>query len=587
MKIPEQIIEQINNRVSIIDIAGAYVKLEKNGTRYRACCPFHQEKTPSFYLTPEKNLYYCFGCQKGGTVFNFLMDIENVPFPEAIEILAEKAGIDLSDYKNIKPGLSDGLKELNNKIAAAFHFVLNEKKESAHVKAYLQKRGFSQEISDLFSLGYSPDDRYWLHRFLKKKNYSNDFLEKSGLFSKRYPEISLFSGRLIFPIHSARGDIIAFGGRALGDANPKYMNSPETDIYKKRENLYGFYAAKKYIKETGHFFIVEGYMDVLAMFQAGLKNTVAPLGTAFTENQARILKRYADKAILLFDGDKAGKNATKKSISTCEKAELVSEVIEFGTSSDPADILEKEGAEALQKKVKYPINSFKYLVKNAQIDINISSPEGKLSFLTELFPYIESISTETKRELYLRELSGIINVDYISVLRDYEGYQKGGIRKFPAAKQAEKKSSYKPRMSFDLILMLSVAVNFEYFAKVRNSIFLDDLEDEKSRELFIIFEDCFRNEVFTIDSLLNCIEEPGLKTLILEKIASDEFKNNQEEVIIDTVKQIKIRSLKNKKKEIEKLLSSKDFSVNSEKELQEESIFLDGELLKLKVRNNG
>lgn len=588
MKIPEHVIDQINSRVSIVDIASQYVRLEKSGARFRACCPFHQEKTPSFYLTPEKNLFYCFGCHKGGTLFSFLMDLENITFLDAARILAEKAGISLDDYEGPPQNSQvSGLKELYSKIAEAFHFILTEKPEGISARRYLEQRGLSAETITQFKIGYAPSERQWLFNFLQKKKYSPEFLKKSGLFSSRYPEISLFSGRVIFPIQSGRGEVIAFGGRTLEkDNSVKYINSPETEIYRKRDNLYGFSLARERIAKTRSFYLVEGYMDVLAMHQDGVTNTVAPLGTAFTEAQARILSRYADRAILVFDGDTAGQNATKKGIFTCEKTGLITEVVEFESGSDPADVLQKQGPGALQKKAKLTINSFKYLVNNAQIDNNTNSPEGKLSILTALFPYIDCISSETKKEVYLRELSNIINIDFLSVLRDYTAYRNEGKRDFSvhirSTKEIGKQSG---TINSELSLLIAVAANFKYFEVVRNLLSIDDFEDERSRELYVIFEDCYRNDVSTIDSVLQSIENPELRSVILSKISTDEFRHNQEEYIKDAVTYIRLASLKKQKARVEEMLRLQDFSRHSERELQEESMFLLGEIKKLKVRD--
>ena len=586
MKIPEQVIDKINNRISIIDIASKYISLEKSGSRYRACCPFHQEKTPSFYLTPEKNLYYCFGCHKGGTVFNFLMDIENLSFPEAVKILAEKAGVEISGYDPGESSETDALKELYKRLADTFCFFLKEKKEGRKGLAYLEKRGIINSTIEEFKLGFAPADRNWLHKFLAQKKYSSDFLKRSGLFSQRYPKICLFSDRIIFPILSARGEVIAFGGRAFADSMPKYLNSPELPFFKKRENLYGFFQARQYIRQTGTFYLVEGYMDVLAMHQAGIKNAVAPLGTAFTEDQAKTLKRFADNAALMFDGDKAGRNAAKKSIYICEHFNIKSSVAEFNEGEDPAEILQKKGPLAI--KEKKIINSFKYLVKNAQIDNNTSSPEGKLSILTDLFSYIDSIPTETRKEVYLRELSELIGVEFNSILGDYEKHKKGGISGYKSKQRtAPSEDNSLKRVSIDLFLMISLAANFNFFDIVRNNITIEDLEEKYSKELYIIFEDCFRNGVFTIDSLLQNITNPSLKSLVLEKIASEEFNSNQEELINDTIVQIKMRSLNKKKNSFETMLRSKDYSSHSETELLEDLMYINGELLKLKVRNHG
>jgi DNA primase len=382
-------IEEVNNRLDAVAVVEDYVHLEKRSGRYWGRCPFHaggQEKTPSFTVDPEKKMYYCFGCSKGGSIISFIMEMEKISYPEAIKTLASRMGIELVyewDGRKIEEaeaelGRKEQLFELYRRTSVTFHHFLTKKPEGRPVFDYIISRGVSEEMIERFRLGYAPADRNWLYGFLLGKGYSGDFLDNSGLFSSRYKGMPLFSNRLMFPIADRQGRTVAFGGRALpgavqtdGREPPKYINSPELETYKKGQTLFAFDLALPEIRKTGEVYIVEGYMDLIALHQAGITNTVAPLGTSFTGEQAKLLRRWAEKAILVFDSDAAGQNAAVKGILICRKNGLScaltvpgrgieeadpeknqGEGKKIAESKDPADILKNFGLEALQKNMK-------------------------------------------------------------------------------------------------------------------------------------------------------------------------------------------------------------------------------------------
>jgi DNA primase len=321
-RISESTIREVNERMDALAIVGDYVRLENRGGRFWGLCPFHQEKTASFTVDPDKKFYHCFGCGEGGSVVNFVMNIDKLSYPEAIELIARKSGVeivyDAADGESIaeerKHG--DALKDLYERVAKSYHYILTTKPLGGTARAYLAGRGVSEAMIERFNLGYAPPDRRWLFDFLTKKGYSEKFLAESGLFGKKNTSSSFFSNRLMFPIHNREGKTVAFGGRILADEGPKYLNSSESAIFKKRDNLFALDFALPEIRRTKEVFLVEGYMDVIAMHEAGMTNTVAPLGTAFTEDQAKLLHRYADRALLFFDTDDAGQKAIEKGIMT-------------------------------------------------------------------------------------------------------------------------------------------------------------------------------------------------------------------------------------------------------------------------------
>ena len=578
--------DEINSKLSIVDVVGQYLTLKRAGNRYTGLCPFHNEKTPSFSVTPDSNLFYCFGCHKGGTIFDFIMEIENMDFPQALRFLAEKAGVELDDdYKGNSPDRKkrDALKEMYQRVSGSFEYILNNKDEGKTGLKYLKDRGLTDEIIKDFGIGWAPEDRGWLLRFLRTKGYSDAFLNESGMFSSRGLGYPLFSGRIMFPLKNVNGEVIAFSGRTLKDFGPKYINSPETPIFYKKRNLYGLSNSVKAIRQAGYFILCEGQMDVIAYHQAGIKNAVAPLGTAYTPDQAAMLKRYSDQAVLSFDGDNAGQKAIQKAILINEKNEIRSKVAVFGEKEDPADLLLNKGKKALQKVLKSTINSFDYILDNAINVSNIGSPEGKESVIRLMEEYLNSLSSEVRREGCVKEIAERLGVDDKSVNNDL----KKGFRS-PENNQTvdNNKRAIKNRMSSELFLMIAVVVNREEFSWVRGKIDIDDLSDERARKVYIALEESYRNEETGIDSVLNRLADEEITSLIAEKITSEEYSINSDELIRDSVKKIKKNSLLRKREEIVRKLKNVSRQSNdgfNENDLLSEKIFIDQEIEKLRL----
>ena len=593
MRIPDHVISEVADRLDMIEVVSEYVHLQKKGGRYWGLCPFHQEKTPSFTVSPDKGVYYCFGCHKGGSIYTFIMESEKISFTEAVRFLAEKAGVDLSfldrqSQRQSDTSQRDAYLELYQRVAGSFHHILLNHKMAAQARAYLMSRGVSQDTLKIFQIGYVLPERDWLFTFLREKNYSEVFLQKSGLFSHQSGVLNpLFRDRIIFPIRNSRGEVLAFGGRALREdrGGPKYLNSPETPFFRKGENLFGPPDVFKKVRNSGEFIMVEGYMDVLALSQAQalseqLDNCVAPLGTSLTAGQVRLLKRYAQRGVLLFDGDEAGIQATLKAAELCELQGISVNAVDLPEGQDPAEIIEKEGVETLIKKLKCPITSFQFLLNKALLKYDIQTPDGKEGIFRFLNSYLASIDSQVKRDGYFRILAEKLGVDFESVRNDFlKGVNRA--QRFKAGEQEE------IRISSDLFLLLAISVNRDFFSELRNTVTADDIEDSRARELYIALEECFRNEENSLEALLEHIEDPGLKELLLRKISSEEFTINQDRLIQDGVKRIKQRSLENKRNRVASLITKKANSQPAElKELLAEKIFLDEELQKLKVMPN-
>ena len=578
--------DEINNKLSIVDVVGKYLTLKRTGNRYTGLCPFHNEKTPSFSVTPDSNLFYCFGCHKGGTIFDFIMEIENMDFPEALKYLADKAGVQLEDKYNGNSSdrkKRDALKELYKRVSGSFEYILYNKKESEEALSYLVKRGLTEEIIKDFNIGWAPEDRSWLLNFLRSKGYSDGFLEESGLFSKRGLGYPLFSGRIMFPLKNVNGDVIAFSGRTLKDFGPKYINSPETELFHKKRNLYGLSNAVKAIRQSGYYILCEGQMDVIAYHQAEIKNAVAPLGTAYTPEQASLLKRYADKAVISFDGDTAGQKAAKKAVLINERHDIKSKVAIFNEKDDPADLLLNKGKKALQKVLKSTINSFDYILENAINLSDIERPEGKEAVIHMMEDYLGSISSEVRREGCVKEIAERLGVDDTSVEKDLKKGQRHFENNHP---ESNEKKAVRNKLTSELFLMIAVVVNGDEFSWVRGKIDIDDLNDERARKVYIALEESYRNEETGINSVLNRLADEEITSLIAEKITSEEYSINSDELIRDSVKKIKKNSLLKKREEIvRKLKNISRFSSDgvNEIDLLSEKIFIDQEIEKLRL----
>ena len=587
MRIPETKINEISEKLSIYDVVSDYVTLTPKGGRYWGLCPFHTEKTPSFTVSEDKKMFYCFGCHKGGSMFTFVSEIENITFPESVQRLAEKAGVEL----NI--GEDEGedkryraMMELYNRLKNSMHYILIEKSVAEEARKYLKERKIDENTIRDFSLGYSPDDRYWIYNFLVNKSYSPEFLETTGLFSRKNKKISLFSNRIMFPVINGSGKTVAFSGRQLGSFGGKYINTPETFFYRKREMLFGLYTAITEIKKKKEFVLVEGNFDVLALYQSGIKNVVAPLGTAFTESQGKLLRRYARKCKIFFDKDTAGLNATIKTAAILERLGISNEIIMPEGGDDPADILKKHGPEALNKLLKYPINTFEYIVERAVEIHDINIPEGKKAVFQFVMPYISSMESAITRESYLKRLADALQVRLDAVLDDYSSTVEK--QKSPVIYRKEEKSSDKRKISLsqELYFMISVAAHLSVFVKVRNDLSLEDFDDRNARALFIVIEDLYRRDLLKIDHFLDRIEDEALKELVTEKLLSGEFDVNYDIVIEDGVKSIKRKSLEKKRKIVVDRLNKAELEGNlmDVKQLLSEKMFLDEELNKVKVK---
>ncbi|SHM06161.1 DNA primase [Caldanaerovirga acetigignens] len=412
---PEEIIKEVQDRADIVEIVSNYVSLKKRGENYVGLCPFHSEKTPSFNVSPKKQLFYCFGCGVGGNVFTFLMKKENWTFPEALRWLSERVGIKLPE-EEILGKVSKAFKlkreilEINKMAAEYYHYNLLKTTEAERARHYLSSRGILAETVERFNLGYALPAWDGLINFMRSKGIGEDALLKAGLVipkSSGRGFYDRFRDRIIFPIKDITGSVVGFGGRILDKGEPKYLNSPETPAFNKREHLYGLPMINR---GQSPIILVEGYMDCIMLHQHGFTQAVASLGTSLTEQQAKTLKRYTDEVAIAYDSDAAGQAATLRGVGVLVKEGLRVKVIDLPEGKDPDEFIKARGKEAFEELVKSAQNFIDYRLNSAKKGLDLKSQEGKLKFIKRAVLILAEIEDGVERELYVQKISGELNI---------------------------------------------------------------------------------------------------------------------------------------------------------------------------------
>ena len=424
----QHFIDELKNRADLVRIIEPYAPLKKKGANWMGCCPFHQEKTPSFSVNPSKGFYKCFGCGKGGTAFNFVMEIEGLNFPEAIKRVAEISGIPLPEpiddkkyeqskkRREEKKAVADQVIELNK---YALEFWENQLQDNnAHSKAaqeYLEKREISGEIIKKFHIGFAPDSWDAVMSLLKEKGVDEKLIETCGLVSVNEEKNQIydrFRGRIIFPILNVEGNPIAFGARILGKGEPKYLNSPETPAYIKGEHLYGLFQAKENIRRKKYAILVEGYLDLIALYQFGITNCAASLGTAFTDSQAKLLGRFAKKVVVNYDGDKAGVKAARRAIETLLAEDFEIKVLVLPEGQDPDDFIRAKGFAEYKKQHKTNASTYlQFVLQNLASEKNLSLPKAKAEAVEEVLPLLGVINNVIERRETLKQVLRFFQLD--------------------------------------------------------------------------------------------------------------------------------------------------------------------------------
>ena len=431
MRFSSDLLEEIRNRCDIVDVISEYVHLKPAGKGFKGLCPFHGEKTPSFMVSPEKQLFHCFGCGEGGNVFNFLMKYEKISFFEAVKMLAKKSGVSLpvdEEKENILNRQKERLYKLNNLAANYYRECLFKTNQGKKIINYLKKRGINDTSVEKYRLGYAPPGWDALTNFLKKKGYSYEELIKARIINKSKIEgkyIDYFRDRIIFPILNLSERIIGFGGRVLDDSLPKYINSPETLVYNKGSNLYSLNFAKEDIRKKNYLIIVEGYTDVLITQQYEFNNVAASLGTALTTKQIDLIKRFTDMVLIAYDADSAGNMATLRSLDLLVKAGLEVKVIDLPQGDDPADFLIKKGRIPFQNLIDRSLSLIDYKLKLLYSKYSIKTIEGKVKVVKGILPTLGVIGNEVELRAQIKKISEELKLSEEAILIELKRYKRG------------------------------------------------------------------------------------------------------------------------------------------------------------------
>ena len=488
----DELIEEVRSRNDIVDVISGYVRLTKKGSTYFGLCPFHNEKTGSFSVSPNKQMYYCFGCGAGGNVFTFLMQYENFSFPEAMEALAERAGIELPKQEMSAQAKKEAdkrqiLLEIN-KAAGKYYYMLLRSEHGKQAYEYFKKRELSDATMQKFGLGYSDKYSDDLYRYLRKLGYDDAILKESGLVS--IDEVrgghDKFWNRAMFPIMDVHNKVIGFGGRVMGDGEPKYLNSPETKVFDKSRNLYALNFARQTKKPQ--MLLCEGYMDVIALHQAGFDNAVASLGTAFTSGHASLLKRYTNEVYLTFDSDGAGIKAALRAIPILKEVGLTAKVINMKPYKDPDEFIKALGAEEYQKRIDAAENSFMFEIRILEQKYDMKDPEGKTAFQTEVAKKLLDFTTELERNNYMEAVADKYHMSFEALrnLVNQLGTQGGLVKERTPLKSGlnEKKHKKEDGMKQSQKLLLTWLIEYDnLYDKIKDIITPEDFTEDIFRKV--------------------------------------------------------------------------------------------------------
>ncbi len=405
----DELVEEIRAKNDIVDVVSGYVRLQKKGNNHWGCCPFHNEKTPSFAVNGNKQMYHCFGCGAGGNVYTFIMNYENHTFPEAVKLLADRAGVSIPEPEQSEEAKKRDSKrarmlEVNKAAAKFFYYQLrNQRGEIGQI--YFKKRELTEETMNKFGLGFAGKNGGELIKYLREKGFEDELIKEAGLasYSEKYGLTSQFWNRVMFPIQDSNHRVIGFGGRVLGSGEPKYLNSPETMVFDKRRNLYGLNFART--ARSGNIILCEGYMDVIAMHQAGFTQAVASLGTAFTPEQANLLRRYTENVLIAYDSDGAGTKAALRAIAILREAGLSGKVIDMTPYKDPDEFMKAQGKEAFEERIKNAENSFFFEIRILAKEFNMQDPEEKTKFHKGIAKKLCEFSEDAERDNYLQAVA--------------------------------------------------------------------------------------------------------------------------------------------------------------------------------------
>ena len=552
----EDIVEEVRQKTDIVDLVGQYVHLKKKGSSYFGLCPFHGEKTASFSVSPGKQIFYCFGCGKAGDSIRFLMEYENLSFVEALEELAERANITLPKEEKRDKGEEDlryKILEIN-KQAALFYVKQLRSEKGKQGLAYCAKRKLSGESITHFGLGYAGKERDSLYQYCKSLGFKDQVLQESGLFSfKENGVYDKFFNRLIFPIMDLHNRVIGFGGRVMGDGEPKYLNSPETKLFDKSRNLFALNFSRK--SRANYFILCEGYMDVISLHQWGFSEAVAALGTAFTEQQADLMKRFNSLIYLCFDSDGAGKKACKRAISILREKKLEGKVIRLSPYKDPDEFLKAEGKEAFEKRIEEAKNAFLWEVEEKKTEFDLHDPAGMQKYMESIAELLRtSFSDPVERENYLKAVAReqMLKAENLQHLVDKEEEKTQlsfGLRKNVGRQEKKREEKWNSPLEEEFLSVLMQRNEFVDLAK----IYIEevDFQGDFAKEIYLKLLSGLSAKAI-LDSYQN--EEEKYQKLVKlyhgDLYHMDLEKDEEKKLLSDYIRQLKLQKIEEKIKEV-------------------------------------
>ncbi len=562
----DDIVEEVRSRTDIVDVISQYVKLHKRGSNYVGLCPFHNEKTGSFTVSAGKQMYYCFGCGAGGNVITFLMNYENATFPEVLQELAGRAGVELPVQETSREARQQADKRSRllevQKEAAKYYYALLRSPRGRQAYDYFSKRELSDETMRKFGLGYSDKYSDDLYRYLKSKGYEDGLLRESGLvtFDERHGGHDKFWNRAMFPIMDMRGKVIGFGGRVMGEGEPKYLNSPETPIFDKSRNLYALHLAR--MTKKPQMLLCEGYMDVIALHQAGFDNAVASLGTAFTTGHASLLKRYTKEVYLTFDSDGAGIKAALRAIPILKEVGLTAKVIHMEPYKDPDEFIKGLGAEEFQKRIDTAENSFFFELRILEQNYDMRDPESKTAFHNEVARRLLGFSEELERENYITAVAEHYHISYEQLRKLVNTLGARGYGQTPEPQQRELRSGMnhknKPEnagLQAQKLLLTWLSDRPELYESVKKEIRPEDFSEplycQVAQLLYEQYEHGAPNPAQIISHFSDDEEQRRVAGLFHARLPELTSPQEQEKALQDVIGRIRRESLEMKKEQVD------------------------------------
>lgn len=578
----DELIDEIKNNNDIVDVVSQYVHLKRSGRNYFGLCPFHNEKSPSFAVSPDKQIFHCFGCGVGGNVIHFISKIEGINYRESIELLAERANITLPKLESIGDNKTQELKDKIyqiNKEAAYFYHENLYKPTAKPAQEYVKKRKLNNATLKEFLIGYSGNFNE-LYNFLKSKGFSAEAILASDLVNKndRGQFIDRFRHRLMFPIQDVRGRIIAFGGRVLDDSKPKYINSPENLVYSKGRHLFGLYNAKKH--DTKKILIVEGYMDVISLHQRGITNVVASLGTAMTEAQGRLLRRSSEQIILGYDADGAGQEAIVRGLDILRNLGCDVRVLQISGAKDPDEYVTKYGPERLKKCIDDAISLVEFKVRVLKRTLNLENTADKIKFLNEVAKILARVENSMEQEIYIEKISKDYDISKEALYSEIKKilYPKNASSKvlekrntqYNIVKKEDTKISEARLKRENTIIAMLLMSNANVYSKIKNKIKPEDFKYEKNKKILERVYAEYEKGITEIYDVLSLFEDEDIINHITEIMAKDYGITDIDKGIDDILNTYERENLKEKRDEILKSLEDSELDNESKLALERE-----------------